>query len=170
MSQYAIIVQNDESQWDDIKGELYQYPSTYKSILTKGCQIIYYKGSLKNKKYEKERLESLGCKDLADKINHVSVKEGDGAGYDIESFEEDGSIRYIEVKTTKGGINTAFFISNNEVQRSRITENYYLYRVYNYELDTNTGKLYTKRAPIEDSFELFPVNYKAVPINTQKTD
>ena len=58
MSQYAVIVQNDESQWDDIKGELYQYPSTYKSILTKGCQIIYYKGSLKNKKYEKERLSN----------------------------------------------------------------------------------------------------------------
>jgi len=58
MSQYAVIAQNDESQWDDIKGELYHYPSTYKSILTKGCKIIYYKGLLKNKKYEKERLSN----------------------------------------------------------------------------------------------------------------
>ena len=59
MSKYAIIVQNDESQWDDIKGDLYHYPNMYKSILTKGCRIIYYKGSLKNKKYEKDRLTKV---------------------------------------------------------------------------------------------------------------
>ena len=26
MSEYAVIIQNDESKWDDIKGELYNYP------------------------------------------------------------------------------------------------------------------------------------------------
>ncbi len=56
MAEYAIIAQNDESQWDDIKGDLYHYPNTYQKILTPGCKIIYYKGRMKNKAFEAERL------------------------------------------------------------------------------------------------------------------
>ena len=56
MSEYAVIVQNDESEWDDVKGDLYNYPSTYKNILTKGCKVIYYKGRLKNKAFIPFRL------------------------------------------------------------------------------------------------------------------
>ncbi len=56
MSNYAIIVQNDESKWDDVKGDLYNYPNTYKNILTKGCYVIYYKGKMKNKCYLPYRL------------------------------------------------------------------------------------------------------------------
>ena len=37
MSGYAIITQNDESAWDDVKGDLYHYPATYQAILTVGC-------------------------------------------------------------------------------------------------------------------------------------
>jgi Domain of unknown function (DUF3883) len=40
--------------------------------------------------------------DLAAKARHVSQIEGDGAGYDIESFEIDGTPKFIEVKTTRG--------------------------------------------------------------------
>lgn len=56
MSDYAVIVQNDESKWDDVKGDLYHYPSTYQKILTKGCRIVYYKGKLKDKAYLPHRL------------------------------------------------------------------------------------------------------------------
>jgi len=56
MSKYAIIVQNDESEWDDVKGDLYHYPNMYKNILTKGCKVIYYKGKMKNKFYLPHRL------------------------------------------------------------------------------------------------------------------
>ena len=56
MSDYAVIVQNDESKWDDIKGDLYHYPSTYKNILTKGCKIIYYKGKMTDSAYFPYRL------------------------------------------------------------------------------------------------------------------
>jgi predicted HNH restriction endonuclease len=56
MSDYAVIVQNDESKWDDIKGELYNYPSTYKAILTPGCRVIYYKGNMKNAAFAPYRL------------------------------------------------------------------------------------------------------------------
>ncbi len=58
MSECAVIAQNDESKWDDTKGDLYHYPSTYKNILTKGCRVIYYKGRLKNKAYLPNRLSA----------------------------------------------------------------------------------------------------------------
>lgn len=56
MSNYAVIVQNDESKWDDVKGDLYHYPSTYRGILTPGCKIIYYKGKMFNKSFLPYRL------------------------------------------------------------------------------------------------------------------
>lgn len=58
MSKFAIIVQNDKSQWNDIKGVSYHYPNQYKKILTPGCKIIYYKGSLKDKEYKNTRLNT----------------------------------------------------------------------------------------------------------------
>jgi len=65
MSEYAVIVQNDESDWDDIKGELYHYPNRYRNILTEGCKIIYFKGQIRNKSFAPYRLTSkphyFGC-------------------------------------------------------------------------------------------------------------
>lgn len=56
MSEYAIIVQNDESEWNDIKGDLYHYPNKYKNILIPGCKVIYYKSKIKNNKFKDSRL------------------------------------------------------------------------------------------------------------------
>ena len=56
MSDYAVIVQNDESKWDDIKGELYHYPNIYRSILRSGCKAIYYKGRMTNPAFAANRL------------------------------------------------------------------------------------------------------------------
>ena len=56
MSDYAIITQNDESPWDDVKGDLYHYPAMYQAILTPGCRIIYYKGLMRNRIHAPERL------------------------------------------------------------------------------------------------------------------
>ena len=84
---------------------------------------------------------------------------GDGPGYDIKSFNSDGSFRYIEVKTTRGGINTGFFMSSSELTKSRIIEGYYLYRVYDYKPDYNTGKVYITSGPVEKSFNIAPNNF-----------
>ena len=56
MSAYAVIVQNDQSKWDDVKGDLYNYPRTYKNILTNGCKVIYYKGRMTNPVFATQRL------------------------------------------------------------------------------------------------------------------
>jgi len=55
----------------------------------------------------------LGNDKLAERIEHIALTEGDGIGYDIRSFERDGSDRFIEVKTTAYGKQTPFFVSRN---------------------------------------------------------
>ncbi len=65
--------------------------------------------------YERSVLRSAGRDDLARKVRWVSEEDGDGAGYDIASFERDGRSRLIEVKTTNGWDRTPFHITRNEL-------------------------------------------------------
>lgn len=53
---YAIITENDESNWRDKTGELYHHPKRYLKYLPTGTKIIYYKGALKNKAFKNHRL------------------------------------------------------------------------------------------------------------------
>lgn len=81
--------------------------------------------------YERVRLISIGKEKLADQVEQVSLSIGDSAGYDIHSYEKDGTDRFIEVKSTKYGKATPIFISANEVKFSANNrENYFLYRVF----------------------------------------
>jgi hypothetical protein len=112
--------------------------------------------------YEREQLIKSGLTDLAEKIRHTSEIEGDGAGYDIQSFYENGSIKFIEVKTTKGGAETAFYMSSNEVEFAKQNvESYYIYRVYDYDSESNTGKFYIINGEIEQLLDLTPTTYRA---------
>ena len=107
-------------------------------------------------------LINAGRHDLAEKIIHTSVVEGDGAGYDIRSFKEDGSPLYLEVKTTKGGINSEFFISPNELAFSEEhADAYQLIRVYEYNGTTNSGKFYKIIGNLNEKLNLKPVQYSA---------
>lgn len=63
---------------------------------------------------EQSNLRAAGRDDLARKVRWVSAEDGDGAGYDIRSFDPAGAERLIEVKTTTGHKQTPFFISENE--------------------------------------------------------
>lgn len=63
---------------------------------------------------ERARLISVGRKDLASKVQWTSEELGDGAGYDIHSFDQAGKDRLIEVKTTNGSKRTPFYLSENE--------------------------------------------------------
>jgi len=71
-------------------------------------------------------------------VEHYSKEKGDGSGFDIKSFNEFGKEIFIEVKTTIGKISTPFFITLQELERSKIEKKkYFLYRLYNFneELD-----------------------------------
>lgn len=73
-------------------------------------------------------------------VQHLSRLQGDGLGYDISSINDDGSPRYIEVKTTSGDFSQAFFMSENE---RRFFEEYdnsaFIYRVYNFDKEARHG-------------------------------
>jgi hypothetical protein len=101
--------------------------------------------------FERARLLQAGKEDLADRIEHVSAVQGDGAGYDIRSFEANGRDRFIEVKTTRYGKQTPFFVSRNEVAASReLDESYHLYRVFTLE----DPRLFSVRGNLNESFKL----------------
>jgi hypothetical protein len=48
----------------------------------------------------------------------MAAEDGDGAGYDILSFDPSGKERLIEVKTTNGAAKTPFFLTRNEHETS----------------------------------------------------
>ena len=115
---------------------------------------------------EKRRLRNEGRTDLADQVEHVSVTQGDGLGYDIKSFErcEDGSYwpKYIEVKATTGGKNKPFDISENEVEvSSELGDRYSIYRFFGLHNQTTDVKFYEIRGSVRDHFNLTPTSYKA---------
>jgi hypothetical protein len=113
--------------------------------------------------YEKKRLTDLGKLDLVSKVRHVAELEGDGPGYDIESCNDDGTIRFIEVKTTRSGNATPFFLTRNEYCFSILQKkSYFLYRVFNYNEESNKGEMYILNGPLDDSCELLPTVYKAI--------
>ncbi|GAB5525257.1 MAG: DUF3883 domain-containing protein [Roseivirga sp.] len=81
--------------------------------------------------FEKLRLSKLGKPSLVKSLKWVSRELGDGAGYDILSKNEDGSDRFIEVKSTTLSINTPIYFTKRE--NDFATENpdqFYLYRVF----------------------------------------
>lgn len=83
-------------------------------------------------KYEKAKLTSAGLKHLAKKVVWIAEND-DSKGYDIKSYNVDGSEIFIEVKTTNGGPKTPFYISALEmkVNKEHLSK-YRLYRLYNF--------------------------------------
>ena len=60
---------------------------------------------------ERLRLAEANRSDLARKVRWVADEDGDGAGYDVLSFDPGGCECLIEVKTTNGAARTPFFLS-----------------------------------------------------------
>jgi Domain of unknown function (DUF3883)/Domain of unknown function (DUF3427) len=90
--------------------------------------------------HEREMLMRQGRPDLAQRVRHVAEIEGDGAGYDVLSFAKDGTVKYIEVKTTRGSAETAFFLSANELAFARQhSTHYFVYRIYGYHSRRTRG-------------------------------
>jgi hypothetical protein len=65
-------------------------------------------------KHEKARLIFAGKETLAEGVEHTSQELGDGMSYDIRSYEENGTDRFIEVKTTRFSRYTPFYVTPNE--------------------------------------------------------
>ncbi|MFI5260520.1 MAG: DUF3883 domain-containing protein [Candidatus Paceibacteria bacterium] len=79
---------------------------------------------------EQEYFESIGRKDLATRVRHVSSEDGDGLGYDVLSFFVDGREKYIEVKSTTASLTTPLYLSRNELSFLREhPDDAFIYRI-----------------------------------------
>jgi hypothetical protein len=84
-------------------------------------------------KHEIASLQAQGRRDLAKRVRWVAAEDGDGAGYDILSFNLDGSDRLLEVKTTNGWERTPFHITRNECAvASERPDAFRVFRLYDF--------------------------------------
>lgn len=109
--------------------------------------------------HERTQLRSLGREDLAGEVVWTSKEVGDGAGYDIQSFEADGTARLIEVKTTNGWDRTPFHITRNELRVADANRDVWcLVRLWNFAREPKAFEL---RPPLERHVELTPTSFLA---------
>jgi hypothetical protein len=139
---------------------------------TKKSEQNYYLKELRNKKlgllgekfiinFEKEKLISIGQKELSKKIEHISRTVGDSAGFDILSFNEDGKEKHIEVKTTQMGKNAPFYFTKNELNFSvRNQKSYSLYRLFDFQ---RKPKFFQLQGSLTSSTKNIPTEYIAWP-------
>lgn len=81
--------------------------------------------------HERARLIAHDRPDLARRIEWTSQERGDGAGYDIRSFDPTGAERLIEVKATRGGPTTPFYLTRTEREVSlERPDHWRLYRLH----------------------------------------
>lgn len=109
--------------------------------------------------WERQSLVASGRSDLASRVRWTSQDDGDGAGYDIESYYPDGAVRLIEVKTTNHHDRFPFLVTRNEVEVSeRRAAEYHLVRVFDFSRDP---RHFILPGSIRDHFELEPTGYRA---------
>lgn len=108
---------------------------------------------------ERWRLAQSGNERLAERVRWISHEDGDGAGYDIHSFDRAGNDRLLEVKTTCGAERTPFYITRNELSLSDERPNEFrLMRVHSF---ANDPKIFELAPPLTSHVSLEPTNYLA---------
>ena len=108
---------------------------------------------------ERRQLAKADRSDLARKVRWVSVEDGDGAGYDVFSFDATGRERLLEVKTTNGSARTPFFLTRNE--RALAAERPADWRIYRVHLFAREPRIFTITPPLENAVHLRPETWRA---------
>ncbi|MCP3418909.1 MULTISPECIES: DUF3883 domain-containing protein [Bradyrhizobium] len=116
-----------------------------------GEQIVFH--------FERQRLRALDRSDLAKKVRWVSMEDGDGAGYDVLSFDAQGKERFLEVKTTVGSQTAPFYMTRNELSFSRERpKEFRICRLYDF---LKAPKMFELAPPLEKLVSLEPLSYEA---------
>ena len=108
---------------------------------------------------ERQRLADSDRSDLARKVRWVAAEDGDGAGYDVLSFEVTGSESLIEVKTTNGSARTPFYLTRNE--REVAAERPHDWCIYRVHLFAQGPRVFTIAPPLENAANLSPETWRA---------
>jgi len=110
---------------------------------------------------ERKRLVHENRDDLARKVRWVAAEDGDGAGFDVLSFDAQAKERLIEVKTTNGAAQTPFFLTRNEIAvATERPEHWHLYRVH---LFAQQPRIFMARPPLDRALAMSPEVWRAVP-------
>jgi Domain of unknown function (DUF3883) len=107
---------------------------------------------------ERRKLADGEREDLARKVRWVAAEDGDGAGYDVLSFDLGGTAKLIEVKTTNGSARTPFFLSRNE--RELAAERPADWRIYRVHLFATDARIFTIDPPLENAVRLMPETWR----------
>lgn len=108
---------------------------------------------------ERRQLAGVGRFDLAEKVRWVAAEDGDGAGYDVLSFDQRGRERLLEVKTTNGSAQTPFFLTRNECDlAAERPADWCIYRVH---LFVREPRIFTIAPPLENAVRLRPEVWRA---------
>ena len=109
--------------------------------------------------FEQNRLQDAGLSELFQRVDWISDTLGDGAGYDILSYDAADRPRYIEVKTTNGAHSSAFVISRNELEFAQeVGDDFHLYRVFQFRI---SPLLYMLHGDVSKQLHLEPIDYRA---------
>jgi Domain of unknown function (DUF3883) len=108
---------------------------------------------------DRRQLNESDRPELARKVRWTAAEDGDGAGYDVLSFDLRGQERLIEVKTTNGSARTPFFMTRNEcsLARERPAE----WRIYRVHLFATGPRVFTISPPLENAVRLIPETWRA---------
>ena len=120
-------------------------------------------GELLVYEYERYRLQTVGRKDLSDRVRWVARDDGDGYGYDILSFNGKGDDAdrqlWLEVKTTTGSAATPFCITRNELRVSRQRPDALrIFRLYDFR---RQARAFCLAPPLERHVSLSPTIFRA---------
>jgi hypothetical protein len=108
---------------------------------------------------EQRQLSAAGQADLARRVRWVAAENGDGAGYDVLSFDLSGRERLVEVKTTNGPARTPFFLTRNECDLA--AERPEAWRIYRLHLFAKTPRIFAVLPPLRKTLILTPETWRA---------
>ena len=109
--------------------------------------------------HERAKLLRAGQSGLAEKVFWVSKEDGDGAGYDVRSFNPNGREKFIEVKTTVGSQTTPFFMTRNEKEfADDADDRYRIMRIFDFRREPRAFEL---SAPLDSFVRFEPESYRA---------
>ena len=120
-------------------------------------------GELLVYEYERRRLQTIGRKDLADRVRWVARDDGDGYGYEILSFKGRGDKAnrelWLAVKTTNGSSRTPFYVTGNELRVSKQRPDAFrIFRLYDFR---RQARAFCLAPPLERHVLLSPTIFRA---------
>lgn len=108
---------------------------------------------------ERRKLHEADRPDLARSVRWVAKEDGDGAGYDVLSFDVFGREQYLEVKTTNGSARTPFFLTRTECATAlERPADWRIYRVHQFAKEP---RIFVIAPPLENSVRLSPETWRA---------